>query len=168
MKKKHKKRGPKNDRKKRASGRKTVSTKVLPGLAKEGYLQVNDLRKKKNNQRRQPSEEKLPARWCSSKRKRFLGPQHARVPSARSGFSMPNRVSITFDRVLFWEQNPLKMPSTIRAQIDVEKVWKIMRKCSQNYVKMRSKINEQSMNFRNLQNHDFCDTSAVKMVKYNM
>ena len=66
--------------------------------------------------------------------------------------------------VNFWSDVPSKLHSKINANIDVEKVWKIMRKCFQNDAKTMSEIDDKSMKFRNLRFLVFCEEYNVKIV----
>ena len=50
----------------------------------------------------------------------------------------------------FGSHFPSKMHPKINAKVDVEKVWKFMRKCSQNHAKTIPKIDDKSMTFWNL------------------
>ena len=71
---------------------------------------------------------------------------------------------------IFWEHFgshfPSKMHSKINTKVDVEKVWKFMRKCFKNDAKTRSNIHDKSMNFQNLRFLDFCEVYNVKIVFY--
>ena len=56
------------------------------------------------------------------------------------------------------------MHSKVDAKIDDEKVWKCIRKCSQNDAKTMSNIDDKSMKFRNLRFLVFCEEYNVKIV----
>ena len=56
------------------------------------------------------------------------------------------------------------MPLKINAKVDVEKVWKFMRKCFKNDAKTRSKINDKSVKFWNLRFLVFSEEYNVKIV----
>ena len=64
----------------------------------------------------------------------------------------------------FWDYLPSKMPLEINTKVDGEKVWKFMRKCFQNHVKTRPKINDNSMNSWKLRFLVFCEEYNVKIV----
>ena len=72
--------------------------------------------------------------------------------------------TIIYFLVSFWEHFPYKMCSKIDAKFDVEKVWTFIRKCSQNDAKTMSKIDDKSMNFRNLTFLVFWEEYNVKIV----
>ena len=77
---------------------------------------------------------------------------------------VPKRSIPHSDFDTFLMQFPLKMHPQIDTKIDVEKVCEIMRKCFQNDVKTRSKIDDKSMKFQNLRFLDFCEEYNVKIV----
>ena len=56
------------------------------------------------------------------------------------------------------------MHSKVDAKIDDEKVWKCIRKCSQNDAKPMAEIDDKSMNVRNLRFLVFCEGYNVKIV----
>ena len=64
----------------------------------------------------------------------------------------------------FGSHFPSKMHSKINTKVDVEKVWKFMRKCFKNDAKTRSKINDKSVNFWNLRFLVFSEEYNVKVV----
>ena len=64
----------------------------------------------------------------------------------------------------FGSHFPSKMHPKINAKVDVEKVWKFMRKCSQNHAKTRPKINNNSRKFWNLRFLVFCEEYNVQIV----
>ena len=64
----------------------------------------------------------------------------------------------------FGEHFPSQMHSIIYAKVDVERVWNFMKKCFENDAKTRCKIDDKSMNFRNLRFLDFCEEYNVKII----